>query len=100
MITALELKRRSKATRCSFLFLHFEGCLASGPNDICKFFADFIQQTYYADDIWVPSDAGPDLVHDDPPFNDLQFTSIPPLILNNCASAFTSPLSLITLPNK
>jgi hypothetical protein len=94
--------------------------LASGPNDICKFFDDFIQQTYYADDIWVPSDAGPDLVHDDPPFNDLQFTvdevqsvlfeldvrkgagpdSIPPLILNNCASAFTSPLSLITLPNK
>jgi hypothetical protein len=42
--------------------MHFEGCLASGPDDICNLFADFIQRTY-ADDVWVPSNPGPDLVH-------------------------------------
>jgi hypothetical protein len=29
--------------------MHFEGRLASGPDDICNFFADFLQRTY-ADD--------------------------------------------------
>jgi hypothetical protein len=28
----------------------------------------------YADDVWVPSDPGQDLVQDDPPFGALQFT--------------------------
>jgi hypothetical protein len=32
--------------------MHFEGCLAAGPDDICNLFADFIPQTY-ADDVWV-----------------------------------------------
>jgi hypothetical protein len=53
--------------------MHFEGRLASGPDDICNLFADFIQRTY-ANDAWMPSDAGPDLVQDDPPFGALQFT--------------------------
>jgi hypothetical protein len=84
----------------------FEGCLASGPDDIYNLFADFIQRTY--------ADLGPDLVQNDPPFGALQFTvdevqsvllelgfsksagpdGIPPLILKNCASAFVRPLSL------
>jgi hypothetical protein len=29
--------------------MHFEGRLASGPDDISNFFADFIQQTYVDD---------------------------------------------------
>jgi hypothetical protein len=37
--------------------MHFEGRLASGPDDICNLFADSIQRTY-ADDVWVPSDPG------------------------------------------
>jgi hypothetical protein len=53
--------------------MHFDGRLASGPDDICNVFADFIQRTY-ADDAWVSSDPGPDLVQDDPPFGSLQFT--------------------------
>jgi hypothetical protein len=32
--------------------MHFESRLASGPDDICNLFADFMQQTY-ADDVWV-----------------------------------------------
>jgi hypothetical protein len=74
-ITALRLKRRSKATRRPFFgyvdlkkkrvgnpsVMHFEGRLASGPDDICNLFADFIQRTY-ADDVLLPSDPGPDLV--------------------------------------
>jgi hypothetical protein len=47
--------------------MHFEGRLASGPDDICNLFDDLIQLTY-ADDAWVPSDPGPDLVQDDPAF--------------------------------
>jgi hypothetical protein len=34
-----------------------KGRLASGPDDTCDLFADFIQQTY-ADDVWVPSEPG------------------------------------------
>jgi hypothetical protein len=88
--------------------MHFEGSFASGPDDICDVFADFIQRTY-ADDVWVSSDPGPDLVQDDPPFSALQITvnevqsvllelyvskyvgpdGIPPLILKNCASFLT-----------
>jgi hypothetical protein len=34
--------------------MHFKGRLASGPDDICNLFADFIQRTY-ADDVSVPS---------------------------------------------
>jgi hypothetical protein len=112
-------KRQSKATRRPFLVMcGFEeeacwllGRLASGPDDICNIFADFIQRTY-ADDVWVPSDPGPDLVQDDPPFDALQITvdevqsvlleldiskgagpdGIPP---KNCTSAFARLLSLL-----
>jgi hypothetical protein len=41
--------------------MHFEGRLASGPDGICDIFADFIKRTY-VDEVWVPSDPGPDLV--------------------------------------
>jgi hypothetical protein len=97
--------------------MHFDGRLASGSDEICNcnLFADFIQRTYYADDAWVPSDPGPDLVQDDPPFDALQFTvdevqsvlqeldvgkgegpnGMLPLILKNCAAAFARPLSLL-----
>jgi hypothetical protein len=94
--------------------VHFEGRLASGPEEICDLFAKFIKQTYTGD-VWVPSDPGPEHVPDDPPFDALQFTSaevesvlqdldvnkgsgpdgIPPIILKNCASAFGRPLSLL-----
>jgi hypothetical protein len=87
--------------------MHFEGRLASGLDDICNLFADFIQRTY-ADDL-------PDLMQDNPPFGALQFTvdelqnllleldvskgagpdGKPTLILKNCASAFARPLSLL-----
>jgi hypothetical protein len=53
--------------------MHFEGRLASGHDDIYNPFADFIQRTY-ADDAWVPSDPGPDLVQNDSLFGALQFT--------------------------
>jgi hypothetical protein len=53
--------------------MHFEGRMVSGPDDICNLFADFIQRTY-ADDVWVPSDSGLNLVQDNPPFGALQFT--------------------------
>jgi hypothetical protein len=87
--------------------MHFEGRLASGPEEICFLFAEFIQRTD-TDDVWVPSDPGSEHVPDDPPFGALQFTSdevvgvlqdldvnkgsgpdgITPNILKNCASAF------------
>jgi hypothetical protein len=57
--------------------MHFEGHLASGPEEICDLFAEFIQRTY-TDDVWVPSDPGPEHVPDDPPFgplNSLQMRS-------------------------
>jgi hypothetical protein len=54
--------------------MHFEGRLASGPEEICDLFAKFIQRTY-TDDVWVPSDTGLEHVPDDPPFGALQFTS-------------------------
>jgi hypothetical protein len=47
---------------CCSSVMHFEGHLESGPDDICNLFADFIQRTY-ADDAWVPSDPGPDVMH-------------------------------------
>jgi hypothetical protein len=62
-----------KKKRVGSSVMHFEGRLASGPDDICNLFADFIQRTY-ADDVWVPSNPGTDLVQDDPPFGALQFT--------------------------
>jgi hypothetical protein len=83
------------------------------PLEICDLFAEFIQRTY-TDDVWVPSDPGPEHVPDDPPFSALQFTSeevevlqdldfntgsgpdgISLIILKNCASAFAKPLSLL-----
>jgi hypothetical protein len=87
--------------------MHFEGHLASGLEEICDLFAEFIQRTY-TNDVWVPSDPGPEHVPDNPPFGALQFTSdevesvlqdlnvnkgsgpdgIPLLILMNCVSAF------------
>jgi hypothetical protein len=54
--------------------MHFEGRLASGPEDICDLFAEFIQRTY-TDDVWVRSGPGPEHVPKDPPFGALQFTS-------------------------
>jgi hypothetical protein len=64
--------------------MHFEGRLASGPDNICNLFADFIQRTY-TDDAWVPSDPGPDIVQDDPPFGALQFTVFLPVkIFQDC----------------
>jgi hypothetical protein len=83
--------------------VHFDGRLASGPDDICDLFADFIQQTYA------------DLLQDDSPCGVLQFTvgwiqsvlleldvskgagpdSISPHILKNCASAFARSISFL-----
>jgi hypothetical protein len=34
---------------CLTSVIHFEGRLASGPEDICNLFADFIQRTYVED---------------------------------------------------
>jgi hypothetical protein len=94
--------------------MHFEGSFASGSEEICDLFAEFIQRTY-ADDVWVPSDPVPEHVPDDPPFGTLQFTSdevesvlqdldvnkgfgpdgMLPIILKNCAPVFAKPLSLL-----
>jgi hypothetical protein len=101
---------KANKKRCGFeeearwlpVVMHFESRFASGPDNICDIFADFIQRTY-ADDVWVPSDPGADLVQNDPPFRALHFTvdevqivlleldvnkaagsdGKPPLILNN-----------------
>jgi hypothetical protein len=95
--------------------MHFEGHLASSPEEICDLFAEYIQRTEYTVDVWVPSDPDPEHVPDDPSSGALQFTSdevesvlqdldvnkgsgsngIPPIILKNCASAFAKPLSLL-----
>jgi hypothetical protein len=80
-IIVLRLKRRSKRPFFGDVDLkkklvgylsvmHFEVRLASGPDDICNLFADFIQRTF-AGDVWMPSDPGPDHVQDDPPFGAL-----------------------------
>jgi hypothetical protein len=45
--------------------MDFKGRLASGPEEICVLFAEFIQRTF-AYDGWVPSDPDPD-----PPFGAL-----------------------------
>jgi hypothetical protein len=54
--------------------IHFEGCLVSGPEEICDLFAELVQRTYTVD-VWVPSDPGPEHVLDDPPFGALQFSA-------------------------
>jgi hypothetical protein len=92
--------------------MHFKGRLAYLPDDIYDIFADFIQRTY-ADDVWVTSDPGPDLMQDDPPFGAFQFSTgtecfagagyqqdaghdgLPPLLLKSCASAFARPVFLL-----
>jgi hypothetical protein len=88
MKTAQKSRRRSRAIRRPFFgyadlkkkrvgypsVMHFEGRLASGPEEICDLFAEFIQQTY-TNDVWVPSDLGPEHVPDYPPFLALQFTN-------------------------
>jgi hypothetical protein len=84
--------------------MHFEGRLASGHDDICNFFTDFIQRTYAAD--------ADDADDPGPAFEALQSTvdevqivlleldvnkgvdGIPLIILKNCAFAFVRPLSL------
>jgi hypothetical protein len=67
MITVQESKRRSRAIQRPFLdildlkekrvgypsVIHFEGRLASGPEEICNLFAEFMQRTY-TDDVWCP----------------------------------------------
>jgi hypothetical protein len=85
--------------------------LASGPEEICDLFAEFIQRTY-TDDVWVPSVPGLEHVLENPHFGALQFTSdevesvlqdldvnkgfgpdgIPLIILKNCAPAFAKPI--------
>jgi hypothetical protein len=63
-----------KKKRVGYLsFMHFEGCLACGPDDICNLFAAFIQRTY-VDDVWAPSDPGADLVKDEPRLGAFHFT--------------------------
>jgi hypothetical protein len=74
MIIAQKSRRRSRAIRRPSV-MHFEGRLASGPEEICNFFAAFIQRTY-TDDVWLPPNPGPELVPDDPPLGTLQFTSV------------------------
>jgi hypothetical protein len=85
--------------------------LASGLEEICDLFAEFIQRTY-TNDVWVPSDPGLEHVLEDPHIGALQFTSDevesvmqdldvnkgsspggkPLIILNNCAAAFAKPM--------
>jgi hypothetical protein len=115
MITAQESRRRSRSKDLFWIrdlkkkrvgypsVMHFEGHLASGLEKICDLFAEFIQRTY-TDDVWVPSDLGPEHMPDNSPFGTFQFTSdldvnkgfgphgIPPIILKNCVSAFAKLL--------
>jgi hypothetical protein len=84
MITTQESRAQSRAVRRPIFdmkervrypsVMHFERRLASGPEEICDLFAEFIQRTY-TKDVWVPSDLGPEHVPDKPPFGTLQFTS-------------------------
>jgi hypothetical protein len=87
---------------------------ASGPDDNCNLFADFIQRTF-ADDVWVPFDPGPYIVQNYPLFGAFLFTvdavqsvllelddnkgagpdGIPPLFVKNCASGFARLISLL-----
>jgi hypothetical protein len=76
--------------------MHFEGRLASCPQEIRDLFAELIQRTRtYTDDVWVPSDPGPENV---PAFNpvkvervlqdldvnkDFGSNGIPPIIFKN-----------------
>jgi hypothetical protein len=53
--------------------MSFEDQSASGSQEICDLFAEFIERTY-VDDSWVLSSPGPDLVNDEPSFGLLQFT--------------------------
>jgi hypothetical protein len=69
MITAPESKRQSRAIRRPFFgyvdlkkkfvgypsVMYFEVRLASGLEEICDLFVQFIQRSY-TDDVWVPSD--------------------------------------------
>jgi hypothetical protein len=80
--------------------MYFEGRLASGPEEICDLFVEFIQRTY-TDDVWVSSDPGPEFTSDEVEsvLQDLGINKgsgpdgIAPIILKNCASAFAKPLS-------
>jgi hypothetical protein len=92
--------------------MNFEGQSGWGSQEICDLFTSFIERTY-ANELWVPSDPGPDDVSDEPPFGSLQFNilevlnalldldsnkcpgpdGVPPLIMKNCASAFVLLLS-------
>jgi hypothetical protein len=53
--------------------MNFEGRLASAPNEICDFFTELIKRKY-ADDDWMYSDPGLDLLQDNPTFNAIQYT--------------------------
>jgi hypothetical protein len=59
-----------------------------GTEEICDLFAEFIQRTY-SDDVWVPSDPGPEHVPDDPH----QIRS------RVFGGRFSSPHKLILVPN-
>jgi hypothetical protein len=55
--------------------MNFEGQSGSGSQEICDLFARFMERTY-ANDLWVPSDPGPDDVSDEPPFGALGHFSL------------------------
>jgi hypothetical protein len=55
--------------------MHFEGGLASDPEEICDLFAEFKQRTC-TDDVWVPSDSGLEHVTDELSFGSLKLNSV------------------------